>query len=422
MENYRIFVASPGDLAVERDVLEDAVKELNLGLGQALGIRLDLVRWETHVTPSLGSDPQAVVTEEVGDDYQIFIGILWTRFGTPTPRAASGTLEEFERARSRWLEAPDSVDVMFYFKDEPVPPKEIVPDQLAKVLEFRESLSRTAVYGTFVTAEDLGRLVRIHLTRRLTARTGAGPARPNGSRDNSDVDEPGDEEPGGVASGDEELEDSGRIPASRDIDVAAQEDAEAEEEGDEGLLDLVEESTENTNQVGKTVRRMAETMTGLNERIRQAKEEVENATSGDRPDYKKAKKSINSLAGHMKNTATQFESDILLFRKNFEPGMDAFVKMPRLAPDFGEKALESTESNRAAVSQLVTASQSSADMVADLRSTIQSLPRVTTEFNRAKKRLLSVLSHVQREFSAASTMGQEAVAVADEIIAAMAPE
>ena len=52
---------------------------------------------DANAYPGFGTDPQGVVNEEIGDDYEIFIGPLWSRFGTPTPRAFSGTQEEFER-------------------------------------------------------------------------------------------------------------------------------------------------------------------------------------------------------------------------------------------------------------------------------------------------------------------------------------
>ena len=53
--------------------------------------------------PGLGLDVQQVVTEQIPCDYEVYVGILCTRVGTPTPRALSGTVEEFEDARRRWL-------------------------------------------------------------------------------------------------------------------------------------------------------------------------------------------------------------------------------------------------------------------------------------------------------------------------------
>ncbi|MYD31374.1 MAG: DUF4062 domain-containing protein, partial [Nitrospira sp. SB0661_bin_20] len=63
---------------------------------------MDVVRWETRTTPGFGKDPQDVINKQISDAYDIFIGIMWTRFGTPTPRAGSGTEEEFLRAYDRY--------------------------------------------------------------------------------------------------------------------------------------------------------------------------------------------------------------------------------------------------------------------------------------------------------------------------------
>ena len=121
----RIFVASPKDVAEERASLEDVVRELNLTWSKNLGIRLELVKWETHAYPGIGTDPQAVINEQIGDDYDIFVGIIWKCFGTPTERANSGTAEEFDRAYKRFRENPDQLRIMFYFRDAPVAPSEL---------------------------------------------------------------------------------------------------------------------------------------------------------------------------------------------------------------------------------------------------------------------------------------------------------
>lgn len=95
-----VFVASPEDVADERECLEGVIRELNLQWTSRC-VRLELVRWETHAYPGVGSDPQEVINEQIGDDYDIFLGLLWKRFGTATPRAGSGTEEEFNRAFAR---------------------------------------------------------------------------------------------------------------------------------------------------------------------------------------------------------------------------------------------------------------------------------------------------------------------------------
>jgi len=136
----RVLIASPGDLEEERAILREVISELNDTWANTTGIRLEAMGWESHATPGIGIDAQDVINQSFNDDYDIFVGVLWTRFGTPTNRAPSGTVEEFERAYARYKEQPTSVRIMFYFKELPVAPHQIDINQLAAVQNFRSIL------------------------------------------------------------------------------------------------------------------------------------------------------------------------------------------------------------------------------------------------------------------------------------------
>lgn len=161
-----VFVASPSDVIEERNKLEEIIHELNIVWSRELNIRLDLVRWETHAYPDIGDDPQNVLNRQIPSDWDIFIGIMWYRFGTKTTRFGSGTVEEFERAKLKHQSDPSSITIMFYFKDEALPPSKINPKQLSKINKFRTSLGRDGgLYCQFTTLEQFERLVRMHLSR-----------------------------------------------------------------------------------------------------------------------------------------------------------------------------------------------------------------------------------------------------------------
>ena len=87
--------------------------------------------------PAIG-DPQAIVSSQLAGEYEVFIGILWMRFGTPTAHSDSGTLDEFEEAIAKHKKDSSSVSVMFYFKDTPRAPMDIETEQLKKVQDFRK--------------------------------------------------------------------------------------------------------------------------------------------------------------------------------------------------------------------------------------------------------------------------------------------
>src|ERR1035437_9659402 len=109
VNQLRVFIASPGDVPTERARLEKVVRELNLSQPSEALVQLELIRWETHTYPSFGASPQGVINEQIGCDFDIFIGILWSKVGTPTSKYPSGTLEEFQLAYKRWQEHPNSI-------------------------------------------------------------------------------------------------------------------------------------------------------------------------------------------------------------------------------------------------------------------------------------------------------------------------
>lgn len=167
---YSIFLASPGDLDYERNEIDKFIKEINLSFGSSNDIHIELKKWETHTAPGITHEyTQDIVNNDIGDDYDIFVGILWKKFGMPTPVAMSGTQEEFNRAVERFKNG-DNIQVLFYFKNEGVQNiSDIDPLQLIKVNDFKKSLSEDGVfYSTFSSIEELGNQLRLHIPKRIS--------------------------------------------------------------------------------------------------------------------------------------------------------------------------------------------------------------------------------------------------------------
>jgi hypothetical protein len=173
----RIFVASPGDVQEERKSLSEVINELNFTLAALMpekGTVLELVKWETHAYPSAGR-PQGKINEQIGS-YDIFIGIMWKRFGTDTGVAESGTTEEFNNAFDRWKRTGQP-HVMFYFCQKPVPLAMGNADleQLQKVIKFRSMLSTQGLIWDYPDHQNLKDIIRPHLIgvlgRMLSHRT-----------------------------------------------------------------------------------------------------------------------------------------------------------------------------------------------------------------------------------------------------------
>ncbi len=148
---FDILIASPSDVQDARDVAAEVIQDWNAANSRAAAVMLHPVRWETHVHPQLGDRPQAIVNEQIVDVADILLGIFWTRLGTETGVAKSGTVEEIERFREK------DKSVLLYFSEQPVVMKSIDMEQYAHLDEYRKSLRDKGLYEAYHENEELRR-------------------------------------------------------------------------------------------------------------------------------------------------------------------------------------------------------------------------------------------------------------------------
>jgi diguanylate cyclase (GGDEF)-like protein len=170
LKRLSLFLASPGDTEEERKIVRGVVDELNLGVARAASVYLELVQWETHARPGAGEDAQDVINRQL-PAADLFLGILWRRFGSPTKRADSGTEEEFNRAYDSW-HTRGKPEILFYFSRRPYFPASLEElTQLEKVMRFRSRLEKQGVlYWVYDDATYFAAFVRRHLTSAILDR------------------------------------------------------------------------------------------------------------------------------------------------------------------------------------------------------------------------------------------------------------
>ena len=165
----KCFIGSPGDTSEERDVCEKVFEDINSSLGKILSFRLSSLRWEKDIYPSVGEYGQQVINEQVDGNYDLFIGIMKTRFGTPTPQAGSGTEEEFDIAYERWKNG-EIDNLFFYFGNPSLPINEIDPTQYKKVQDFKRRIGKQGVlYIEYTDTEDFKKQLKQSLTNYFNA-------------------------------------------------------------------------------------------------------------------------------------------------------------------------------------------------------------------------------------------------------------
>jgi len=165
----RVFIASPGDVTAERVALRRLIRDINdvlTFLDPKRNLRIELVGYETDSYPDFGA-PQDVINRQIPVDYDIFVGVMWKRCGTPTKNAPSGTIEEYRRACEKRKQG-GLPRIMFYFCDEPIAlPSEEELLQLGEVLKFRREVNELGLTSSYPSHAEFIEHVRGGLLRAI---------------------------------------------------------------------------------------------------------------------------------------------------------------------------------------------------------------------------------------------------------------
>lgn len=163
---YKCFIGSPGDTLEERKYCKEVFNTINKTIGEKFNFRVESLMWEDDCRPTFGEDGQDVINRQLLlNEYNIFIGIMWSRFGAPTKRAESGTVEEFEDAYKKYKENKEH-EICMYFNKQDIPQSNMDIDQISKVFQFKERVSELGgLYKEYKGAEQFKENLRDHLTK-----------------------------------------------------------------------------------------------------------------------------------------------------------------------------------------------------------------------------------------------------------------
>ena len=106
------------------------------------------VGWETHSSPLLGDRPQAIINEQILKHSDLLVAVFWTRLGTATSQALSGTVEEIESHISLGKPA------MIYFSAAPVVPDSVDYDQFRALQDFKREISSRGLFESYESLSE----------------------------------------------------------------------------------------------------------------------------------------------------------------------------------------------------------------------------------------------------------------------------
>ncbi len=395
---FSLLLACPTDVQDEAGLVRSAVEEVNRGVGALQGVRLEVVDWQTHASPGIGSDAQAVINRQL-PDCDIFLGVMWARFGTQTPRAGSGTEEEFDRALTRYQNNRRSVKILFYFKEEPLAPNTIEPAQLQKVKAFRERLQQEGVfYGAFESGEEFERQLRLDLGQQVKEL---------------------------VATGDGELSvqvDDGSAAANPAEETTTADDHEstddpAEDDGGElGFLDYVDRADEQFTESREVTERLGAAIAEVGGKMRQRTEEMSDAVAGGTQlSRQEARVLFGKAADDMNCFSDKLTRDLPSFRSTLSNAVAAVREAARLIPEGPKRDAQLTK----AIDDLGGLRDSldpAIDGVITFQGAVRGLPKMTRELNVANKRVSAVLDEVLDAMNGGRHMVRETIALIEAAV------
>ena len=156
----KLAFCAPSDVTEELKIARSIVDEWNVNHGESRNLFIRLLNWKTDARPAIGR-PQEVINQDVVDDADILVGVFWTRFGTPTGVAESGTEEEIRRAIAA------NKKVMVYFSTRPPTSAIVDPDQFKNIGRFMFEFKDHGLHWTYDSLETFASDFRRHLAKYL---------------------------------------------------------------------------------------------------------------------------------------------------------------------------------------------------------------------------------------------------------------
>lgn len=354
-----VFVASPNDLGPERDLVARCVEEWNQISGFNRDLRFELLRWETSISAGFGSDGQDVVNHQL-PNYDLLIALFWTRLGTATPRSVSGTSEEYERALERF-KAGEKIEIAFYFKDVAVNPREVDLSQLAAVQEYEKSVQTDGAFSKrFANTETLRFEISLLLDRV---------ARQYSTRTSSS-----------------EIVDKNAVTTANRANLT-----DPSDQDELGLFDIVENLQNHASEATATLGEIITQMQNMTDRIAVESDSLGGIAKLRPLTPSEARPHVNRVASGMDEFSLFLENAVPVFAESSISLANDIRQLIDVSYDFAKSdgdAETQLAAFEVAITSMLAGLEGSQLGYQSMLETLLSLQRTTTEFNRARRRLV----------------------------------
>ncbi len=377
VQEFSVFISCPSDVADERDVVIEAIEQIN-NLRARGGIRIRPVFWENDVSTELGDRPQAIVNRQIGNEYDVYLGIMCAKFGTATGEAASGTEEEFRLAFMRKQEAPNEIEVLFYFKDARHSRDEIDPDQFAAVTAFKKELLPAGVLGKIENLGQFRTRVLKDLTEAIHRLSSQSQTAPN------------------------------EREATLSEHSAADETSESEVEDELGVFELNEAVEDGFGEVSDLTSELVTAMDRLGTRIRSQTSEIETIPQNSSRENRRAiERSLDRISRELSSYAETIDGTVPNMEIAMQSAMEAMQSLVVISNE--DQLVNEGESEDLAItiSEMHETLTSVRAQIADFYSSLNAIPRLTRQLRQSKRRASLATVRLMEFFDNSLTQTEE---------------
>jgi hypothetical protein len=153
----KVFLSCPNDITNKTNIVkivEEVMETANIFYKELLGISFDLKFWKKDSILGQGTPRvQDTINKNLVMNCDIYVGVLWTRFGSPPGidssgiEYSSGTEEEFYLAKSL------NKELWFFFYNHQVQPTDVKTEDLERVMKFKAHLQDEKIWYAEISSE-----------------------------------------------------------------------------------------------------------------------------------------------------------------------------------------------------------------------------------------------------------------------------
>ena len=180
LRQIKLVLCGPGDVAQEMKIAAKVIEDWNRLHGESRGVVIKHQHWSTDTFPDARETGQGAVNKQIIDKAELLVAIFWSRLGTATAIAASGTVEEIQRG------VAEGKFVMIYFSDLESVSAHIDAKQKERLWQFRQSIRKDTSCATFQSRPQFEKIFTTHLALALNTLL-----RTNGARKKTVQNSPG---------------------------------------------------------------------------------------------------------------------------------------------------------------------------------------------------------------------------------------